>query len=81
MINTPLHQFRRALIGRLTRYEEQLYEEYQNAYMMDDAAMMERIKDLIEAVVFTRECAAMPERKTVPVSYGDDRDGQGGGTE
>ena len=81
MINTPLHTFRRNLIGRLTRCEEQLYEEYQDAYMLDDGAMMERIKDLIEAVVFTRECAAMPERKTVPVIVSDDRDPQGGGTD
>ena len=49
----PIERERHDLFRALRKMEETLYTLYQEAYIIGDDVMQEKIKDLIEAVVFT----------------------------
>lgn len=58
----PIERERFDLFRSLRRMEETLYTLYQEAYIIGDDVMQEKIRDLIEAVVFTYESADMSNK-------------------
>jgi len=60
---SPIELERHDLIRALRKMEETLYTLWQEANIIDDHVMCEIIKELIEATVFTYECADMGLKK------------------
>jgi len=59
-MKTPIEIERSELAKYLYKVEDDLYLHYQKAHLVGDDVMKSNIKDLQEAIIYTRETAIFP---------------------